>query len=239
MEGKGRRGDGWRLAAQPTLRQRRTHGSLPKLQTTKEQAQPPLKPDQSTTTTTTATVIRSAVCTLLLAFRPPNPRSPSPWRWRRGDPARRRRRWRPCRRTSAASAPTASSGAAARPPCPTRPSARSTTSRPRSAPPPPRSAPRSAAPQPPPSRPSSHSPPPPPPPLASAPPTRTRPWRSRGPSTAGSPGRRCTWLNRCRRPRGGRSPTKGCLGAMRLVAGLRRGWSAEAHYGFLVAALKG
>lgn len=62
MEGKGRRGDGWRLAAQPTLRQhqrqRRTHGSLPKLQTTKEQAQPPLKPDQSTTTT--ATVIRSA-----------------------------------------------------------------------------------------------------------------------------------------------------------------------------------
>ncbi|AQK94204.1 hypothetical protein ZEAMMB73_Zm00001d010511 [Zea mays] len=35
------------------------------------------------------------------------------------------------------------------------------------------------------------------------------------------------------------SPTKGCLGAMRLVAGPRRGWSAEAHYGFLVVALKG
>ncbi|ONL94450.1 UDP-glycosyltransferase 71B1 [Zea mays] len=35
------------------------------------------------------------------------------------------------------------------------------------------------------------------------------------------------------------SPTKGCLGAMRLVAGPRRGWSAEAHYGFLVATLKG
>jgi hypothetical protein len=59
----------------------------------------------------------------------------------RGDPARRRG-CRPYRRSSGASAPTESSGGAAQRPCPTRPSARSTTSRLRSAPPPPRLAPQ-------------------------------------------------------------------------------------------------
>jgi hypothetical protein len=78
-----------------------------------------------------------------------------------------------------------------------------------------RSAPCSAAPQPPPSRPPSHSPPPLPS-LASASSMRTRPWRPRGPSTAGSPGRRCTWLNRCRRPRGG--------GRLRRAASVQCGW---------------
>jgi hypothetical protein len=116
----------------------------------------------------------------------------------RGDPARRRG-CRPYRRSSGASAPTESSGDAARRPCPTRPSARSTTSRLRSAPPPPPSAHRYAGPPAAPPLSPPRDSPSPPPPMS----TPTRRWQWRGLSTVGLPRSWSTWRSPCRcRPRG-------------------------------------
>lgn len=166
------------VAAQPTA----------KLQITQPRSQPPLLRHRPATITRTPPSFPLPSPPRPISSLPPNP---NPSR-RIGLPGRGAGPWTPCRRTSAASAPTASSGAAAPPPCPTRPSARSTTSRPRSAPHPPRCAPRYAG------RPAPAPPPPPPHPTPTPPPTPPRPktptWTA---TTARTPTttcpRRCPW----------------------------------------------